>query len=461
MQETLSPIPSLVIYYRHILISTVILFISSAVYSGVLSYCLAVYASVEWAEYGFSFGGIGFLDVLALCFVLAFWAVFLPKKIQCPSSLFLVVIYLFVCVPAAVATIGLQAPDSDFYYPLLFSLAIGFALACLVARSFTWSGRARKETKQLLVFILIAWIACLAVLVIKFGSVMSFSGLDEIYLQREQGKAGSLFEGYIQTYFGYVFSPFLLAFGLVRKNIFLVVVGFVGAVVIYMITAEKAVFIYPFFILSLFFCMRLNATFFLSPSVIASVFSLSLFLATLFYESSAMAGFVAWYLGIRSLLVPGVFLTHYNNFFADYGYTFGTHITGVNLFVETPLNYYLHSRWPSIGHLVGEDYLGIPTLNANASFLAADGLASFGLFGVVLVFLFFSFFLVVLDWVTRGVQSELVLLVMLPLSLTLTNGSLFTGMLSFGGFFFLMVFALFFKKISCKDISNDVVGLRK
>lgn len=458
MQVALSPIPSLVIYYRHILISTVFLFISSAVYSGVLSYCLAIYASVEWAEYGFSFGGIEFVDVLALCVVLALWAVFLPKKIQAPSSLFLVVIYLFVCVPAAVATIALQAPDSGFYYPLLFSLAIGFALACLVTRLFSWQGPPRKDVTQLLPFLVIAWVACLAVLVSSFGSVMSFSGLDEVYIQREQGKAGNLFEGYVQTYFGYVFSPALLAFGLVRKNYLLVATGLAGAVVLYMITAEKAVFTYPIFMISLFFLLRLHAGLFLAPSIIALVFSVSLFLSTLFYSDSAIASFVAWYLGVRSLLVPGVYLTHYSNFFGEYGYTFATHITGVKLLIETPMIFSSHPQWPSIGHLVGEDYLGIPKLNANANFIAWDGVAAFGLSGVFVSLLLFAIFLIVLDKCSRGINKNLVLLLLLPLALTLTNGSLFTAFTSFGGLFWIMCLALLFRLRGMGGITTALAG---
>ena len=340
--------------------------------------------------------------------------------------------------------VGLQAPNDSFYYPLLFSLAIGFTLACLVTRSFSWQGPPRKDAAQLLPFLVIAWLACLAILVYLFGSIMSFSGLDEIYMQREQGKAGNLFEGYVQTYFGYVFSPALLAFGLVRKNYLLVAAGFAGSVVLYMITAEKAVFMYPIFMTLLFLVLRLSEVSFLTTSFIALVFSGLLYFATVFYTDSAIASFVAWYLGIRSILFPGVFVAHYSNFFGEYGYTSATQITGVSLLIETPVSFSSDPRWPSIGLLVGEDYMGIPTMNANASFVAWDGVASFGLYGAFGSLLLFAMFLVVLDKCSRGINKSLVLPLLVPLALTLTNGSLFTAFTSFGGLFWIVCLAFLF-----------------
>lgn len=431
--------------FRQAFSSPVSLFFVSIVYAAALAYCLAAYAAVEWAEYGFSFGKVSLLDALVLYVVLVVWAAVLPRRIHRPSSLFLIVIYLFVCVPAAVAMVGLQAPNDSFYYPLLISLGFGFTVACLVVRNFSWRGGPRKDVTQLLPFLVIAWVACLAVLLASFGSIMSFSGLDNIYEQRSQGKATNLFEGYAQTYFGYVFSPALLAFGLVRKNYLLVIAGITGSVVLYMVTAEKAVFMYPIFMISLYLVIRFNASLFLTPSFIALSFSVSLFFATLFYRDSAIASFVAWYLGIRSLLVPGVFLIHYSNYFGDYGYTFGTHIKGVNLLIDAPMNFSLQPQWPSIGHFVGEDYLGIPTLNATANFIAWDGVATFGLYGVFVVLLLFAIFLVALDKCSRGIDNMLALPLLLPLALTLTNGSLFTGLTSFGGLFWILCLAFLFR----------------
>jgi hypothetical protein len=431
------------------------LFLASIAYTSALIYCLAEYAAVVWSEYGFSFGEISVMDACVLCVTLMVWAIVLPKKIYRPSSLFLIVIYLFVCIPAAVAMVGLEVSSNSVYYPLLVSLGCGFTATCVVVSKFPWQGVLRKEVAPLLPILVFAWAVCLVILLVSFGPVMSFSGLDDIYVQRDKGKAENLFEGYLQTYFGYVFSPALLAFGLLRKNVFLITAGVTGSVILYMITAEKAVFMYPLFTIFVSLALRLNASILLIPSFIALVFSALLFFATLFHNESAIASFVAWYLGIRSLLVPGTFTVHYNNFFIEVGHTYGTHITGFGLFIDTPGSFLAHPRWPSIGHLVGEDFLGIPTLNANANFIAWDGLAAFGLTGIFFSLFLFTAVLVALDRCSRGVDPNLLLLLLIPLALTLTNGSLFTGLTSFGGLFWIICFVFLFRRQAAVGIHTE------
>lgn len=443
METILRPIP-LAQLLRLFAESRVQLFVSSMIYAVALTYCLVAYAAIEWPQYGFSFGGVNSLDATMLSAAVLIWSAVLPKRIDRPSSLFLIVIYLFVCVPGAVAMVGLDRPSEGYYHMLLLSLTIGFALACTVVRSFSWRGPARESSDYFLMFLILAWTMCLVVLLFSFGSIMSFSELDDIYLQRERGAAGNLFEGYAQTYFGYVFSPALLAFGLVKRHYLLVLAGFCGALVLYMITAEKAVFMYPLFVVALFAILRSKLKVMTSVSFIAIVFSAALFLSVFFYADSGIAGFVSWYLGIRSLLIPGAFVTYYSDFFSEHGYTLFSHISGIGLIVDTPASYLSHPRWPSIGHLVGEDYLGVPTLNANASFIASDGVASLGAAGVFVALMLFASFLIVLDRCARGVQPALVLPLVLPLALTLTNGSLFTALTSFGGAFWILCLAFVF-----------------
>jgi hypothetical protein len=280
---------------------------------------------------------------------------------------------------------------------------------------------------------------------------MSFSALDVIYVQRERGAAGNLLQGYAQTYFGYVFSPALLIFGLVKKSYLLVISGVCGAIVLYMITAEKAVFLYPFFVVALYVIIRSKSKIMTSATFIAFIFSTVLFLSVFFYQDSSIARFFSWYLGIRSLLIPGVFIAHYSAFFGEQGYTLWGHISIIGRLFDTPIGFLTDLRWPSIGLLVGEDYLNIPTLNANANFIASDGIASFGVVGVLVVLVLFSVFLCVLDWCSRGIHPTLVLPLLVPLALTLTNGSLLTSLTSFGGLFWVLCFALAFKHKTWPD----------
>lgn len=420
------------------------LFLSSMIYSLALVYCLASYAAAEWPQYGFSYGGLGSLDVALVAGAILLWSLVLPKNIDRPSSLFLVVVYLFLCIPGVVLMVGLDREPDDIYYPLLIVLAIGFAFSCVMARSFSWKGVGRADSRYFLDFLLVVWVIGFVFLIVSYGSVMSFSGLEEIYIQRERGAARSLIDGYIQAYFGYVISPALLVFGLFYRRYLLIFAGVSGALTLYMITAEKAGFIYPVFIVVLFSALKSRLRLASSVSFMAILFSVVLFLAIFLNAEYSAASFVAWYLGIRSLLFPGAFIAYYADFFGKYGYTYFGHISGISKLGGAPDIFLSDTRWPSLGLLVGEDYLGVPTLNANASFIASDGVASFGYFGVVAAFILFTLFLIVLDWVSRGVNPVLALPILLPLALTLTNGSLFTSMTSFGGLFWIVCFCMAF-----------------
>lgn len=433
--------------FRLIAKSRVALFISSIIYAAVLTYCLSTNAAVEWPEYGFSYGGVSPFEAFFIFSAILIWSVVLPKRIDRPSSLFLIIIYFFVCVPGVVAMVGLDMPSGRFDY-LLLSLMIGFAFACIVVRVFSWRGSAREVPRHFLLFLAISWSICLAFLLFSFSSIMSFSALDAIYSQRERGAAVNLFQGYAQTYFGYVFSPALLAFGLFEKRYLLIIAGFFGSIILYMITAEKAVFLYPFFVVVLFAILKKQIKIMTYAIFIASVFSVTLFFSVFFYSDSSIARFVSWYLGVRSLLVPGVFITLYSEYFGEHGHTLWGHIRGISLLSDTPSVYLSDPRWPSIGLLVGEDYLGFPLLNANANFIASDGVASFGLTGVFVVLLLFSLFLILLDRSSRGIQPSLIIPLLVPLSLTLTNGSLFTALTSFGGVFWILCLILVFRKKS-------------
>ncbi|PIE24844.1 MAG: hypothetical protein CSA60_02505 [Neptuniibacter caesariensis] len=70
--------------------------------------------------------------------------------------------------------------------------------------------------------------------------------------------------------------------------------------------------------------------------------------------------------------------------------------------------------------------------NSNASFLATDGAASLGLVGVLLVSVLLSMILFVINMLTRRWPPALVIPTMAPMALILTNGSLFTVLISFG-----------------------------
>jgi hypothetical protein len=422
------------------------LVLATGLYAFSLIYFLAVYASTEWSNYGFTYAGLNATDFIFLIATILFWSVVLPTQLDRPSSLFLFFIYVLVCFPAVILMLTLDRPTKGMYYPLLSVFVLSFGITCYFVRRFRWSEGIRCFSSKFVSSLVMFWTLLLIFLIYKFNAIMSFSALDLIYDQREAGAAKNLLEGYAQTYFGYVASTTLVAIGFFYKKKKLIVLGSVGAVVLYMIAAEKAIFMYPFFIAIIYWTLVVKTAFFRQFSFLLLCFSLLIVLPLPFIDKSAAAAFFAWYVGIRSILLPGGVVVYYFDFFSANGYTLLSHVTGFGLLIDAPRIYSSDPKWPSIGYLIGDRYFGLPAMNANANFIASDGVASFGIAGVFFAFAVFAGFLVVLDRVTRGMPLSLSLPPLVPLALTLTNGSIFTSLTSFGGIFLILCFGFFGRK---------------
>ena len=439
--------------------SRMMIFVSSLLYAVALSYCLSSYASVEWASYGYSFKQLNAVDVACLLCVLGIWATRVPKAIIAPSSLILVVTYAVVCIPSLVVALGLNRDHQYYYYTLIVFLTFSFLICCQLVSLFSQATPviSRKHSQLFVPSVLVGWTICFALLIGTYRGTMSFVSLDNLYAQREIGAATSLFMGYVQTYYGYVFSPVLLVIGLTERRLLLVVAGIVGGLLLYSITAEKTVFLLPGLIILGHYFLSRDTIFFRSTAMLTGMLGAVVAASVFWYEQSAVAAFMAWYLGVRTLLTPGLFVSQYLDFFGETGYTFLSHVSGIGSIVPRPAVYQSESRWPSIGHIVGEQYVGFPDLNANASFLASDGIASFGVPGVLFAFLLLAVFLIVLDRAARGIDNIFCVLVLLPVAFLLTNGSLFTVSLSFGGGFWILAFYLFFSR-QMTTVSRPLAG---
>jgi hypothetical protein len=417
-----------------------VLFLASGLYAATLLYGLDEYASINWAEYGYSYGGIDRLEGLLVLAGLGLWSLVVPRTLHSPSATILILAYVGVCIPGLVVPLGLERVAQGAFLATGLWLVVSFTACCAIVAVMQpeSSGASRRFTPVFLPVLLLASIACAAWLVAEYRSVMTLVSLEAIYEQRAAGAATSRAIGYAQTYVGYVFAPALIAFGLTRRNYLLVALGFAGGILLYSITAEKNAFSFPFLICAVAFLLTRRSSFFRSTTFIALALSSVLLPAVALSSTNLVAGFFAWYIGVRSLLTPGLFIAQYTEFFGSRGHTWWSHVTGIGSVVPRPPGL-ADDRWPSLGHIVGEQHIGKTDLNANANFVASDGIAAFGDLGVVIVFALLAVFLVLLDRAAEGVDRKFAVLIALPIGLTLTNVSLFTVLLSFGGLFWLLL----------------------
>ena len=97
-----------------------------------------------------------------------------------------------------------------------------------------------------------------------------------------------------------------------------------------------------------------------------------------------------------------------------------------------------------MGYIVGAEFWSAD-MNANANFWATDGIASMGIFGILLINIIFSLVLYVLNVVSSNTNKLFVILLFLPLISAFLNASTFTALFS-GGAFLSILFLLNLKK---------------
>lgn len=159
----------------------------------------------------------------------------------------------------------------------------------------------------------------------------------------------------------------------------------------------------------------------------------SLFKLTEHSESSISSVFfvISAILLMRSLGISALLNTVYIDFFETTKlHTYYTHINVVNsIFGGYPFGE------DALGKAVWGGYSGEnadDAMNANANFLATDGVAAMGIWGVLLVSILFYFLLKYLNKVSKGHNTDFVFILCLGSILSLLNVSLFTTLLSCG-----------------------------
>jgi hypothetical protein len=124
------------------------------------------------------------------------------------------------------------------------------------------------------------------------------------------------------------------------------------------------------------------------------------------------------------------------------GFTFWSHVRGLDLVVPVPASFVGDPAWPALGRVMGDRVYGSADVNANANLFSGDGVAAAGAVGVMVMGILFTAWIVMIDRVSARWDRRFALLVIVPVALSLTNGHFFTTLMSFGGLFWLGVFAL-------------------
>jgi hypothetical protein len=407
-------------------------------YTMLFYFCYRYYITQEWAYMGLVFREMSYFAWLYIFTSTFLVSMFIPFRFDRPSSVLMFMIYLFVFVPTNLLTPIVGSRDFSFYFPTLAVMAITLIVGGMIIpnRPSPVDPVLMKRLSTIMEFGFLAiFSVSFLLLFTRYSDVLQFSGLDEIYTQRElAGRLAGGFIDYVRTYFSYVFNVAILAFGFVgKRKVLMFPIAILGFVFSFTIDASKISFLVPLIMLAFLVIMK-----FWNSSVTAFMvfWNVMIFFVSWLSISRSSLTIVFDLITIRSLALPGQTISLYLDLFYDKGFTWWSNVRGISTFVPPPAAFASDPYWPELGRIVGADYFGIASnLNFNANFFAGEGAAAGGWLGAAVIGVIFLFWIYIFDQAAKGWDRKFVVLITVPLGLALSNIHLSTLLLSFGGIF--------------------------
>ena len=362
-------------------------------------------------------------------------SLWLPLSITRPTQYLYFFIYLTVYLP-----ICCLLPSVAPSYPMDFASALYFAsvlLVCFAGLGIVYripTIRLRLpvlSTGPFLALVFLLCMLCFAVLVLHYGSSMSLVSLfapheHRIHARGILASSSIPFLGYFLVIPSRALHPLLIAFGWWFRKWWLVALALFGEAVVYSCAAQReGVFWVAVIVPLVLVAFRSHRRFFACLVWTVSIFFL-LTIVAVSTSPSGEIGFVSRLTAMRVFVSPGKLTIDYFQFFQHGPYTYFSHITGLGWLHE---NYFSDT---TIGLVVGEHISGDFENNANGN-LWADGLASLGFIGMLIVTVIAGILFYVTDSALRHVSVVPTTISLSRLGIALSNCSIFTVFLG-GGF---------------------------
>jgi hypothetical protein len=390
----------------------------------------------------YSVGEFDFFIIFAVALLAAF---IVPMRVEKPSDWFLLIFVIFLILPGVTLGVISDALSIEKKIELLPLLVI-FIMMIFVAGEIDlikYKGCVELPIGKNILYVgLIGWLVFSVLLITKYHAVMRISELDNIYEQRELTSAVGAIWGYIQLYYTYVFSTILIAYGLSSNAWRWILIGSGGYFLMYLITAEKSVLLFPLFFVGVGFISKTKKPALEIITIAVGFFAAIIFAVVFFWEKFDFLNKIGFYFFARLIATPSQFILDYYDFFSTNGFTYFSQIKGYNLIVDPPSQYATNVKWPQLGWIVGSGAHGIES-NSNATFIASDGAASLGAWGMIIVTFYLCLYLMTLNSLVGNFNKTFWSAIFAQQALSLISGSLFSLLLSFGGLFYLILFLIY------------------
>lgn len=375
-----------------------------------------------------------------LAFLLAFIpALWLPGRLRRPSQWFYLYIYIAVYVPVCMVPLYRAAfsgrPVAELY-PLWGVTFICFSALGIVQFLPIPAIRIRPIDPRLFWGgITLLLIGAYIILYVTFGANLRFAGDDLVREQRLQGRelfaASSmpLLVGYSMSWPSYAINPFLIAYGICSKRYRLVLLGIAGELFLYTTNAARGVLaaaLIPF--LMLFLLKRAKS--FGARTLLMFSTGLATVCVLASYSNTVIKLFWGWLIS-RTFATSGLLTDAYYTFFSVNPFTGFSQVHGFSSLIWNPYN------GRAVGFIIG-DSLNQFGNQANANFWA-DGYASFGFLGMLIVTAIAVLAMYAMDIATQELDLRFIVLLTAAQAMTLADISIFTELFGQGLIFVVLL----------------------
>jgi hypothetical protein len=341
-------------------------------------------------------------------------------------------LYFVLFVPAIVIPTQQGVLPQDTLRLLMFLIFGSAAMLILFLRDGQPFPEITLSLRNLNSGVIIIWIfANIAISYVFWGS-MNLAGLSEVYEQRNAaGDVSSAAIAYVMGLMSGAINPFLLVIGMAKRRFAFIVLAVIGQVLIYSTLAGKVVLGGTLLTIGVFFVFRHGRVMF--GRIYATVLSFGILGPFISAPSVIMGGIkstISSLIYMRILVLPGVLVGVYSEYFLSHPVTRLSHSL-----IGRPFSVYPYGQ-ESVGQVVGRYVTPVSSGDVNnyvANFIAGDGIAGFGTWGVPVIFVFAAGWLWLLSKMVGSQDRAITCAMLMAYVVSLANTSLFTSILTGGG----------------------------
>ena len=208
------------------------------------------------------------------------------------------------------------------------------------------------------------------------------------------------------------FLPYIYALGILSKRWSMIAVAVLGYLILFGVGGSKAAL---FAVVNMTFVYYWLTKFkkYVAPSFI---WGLSILLAIPIVMMPLLPEIFKWYVAVvhlRTFSIPAQLIAQYYEFFKSHPLTFMSHVKGVNLFIDYPYG-------DAYSLIIGKYFYGMH-VNSNAGVWAGDGIAGFGLGGIIVISMVVAFIFYILDSLSRPYDIRFVTIAITPAATSFAN----------------------------------------